>query len=268
MSKRIYNAIDNYLNKDLFSMETFLDMLHELIVDDPIKPADKTIASRYSFVKNYLRKNYGSEFTEEDLKPMRPPTEIIDRIVNKDKVLKENKLDVLFSQLDIDKILDLDNTKNIYDKFIYLMFISGRRMAEIKEPKYLLKLNRGNANTIKMNLAKKNANNIDTLFIVKLMPNTLNAKQFRSEVNRIREISEDISTTDFNKRLNKKIKKMFQGKNWHSHTLRGLSAIYNYETNNKEGLSRNPYIMKYLNQDVLDSSLSYQNYKLVVEEEI
>ncbi len=51
--------------------------------------------------------------------------------------------------LDIDKILDLDNTKNIYDKFIYLMFISGRRMAEIKEPKYLLKLNRGNANTIK-----------------------------------------------------------------------------------------------------------------------
>ena len=268
MSKRIYNAIDKYLNENEFVMETFLDKLNELIVNDPIKPADKTIASRYSFVKNYLRKNYGSEFTEEDLKPMRPPTEIIDRIVNKDKVLKENKLDVLFSQLDIDKILDLDNTKNIYDKFIYLMFISGRRMAEIKEPKYLLKLNRGNANTIKMNLAKKNANNIDTLFIVKLMPNTLNAKQFRSEVNRIREISEDISTTDFNKRLNKKIKKMFQGKNWHSHTLRGLSAIYNYETNNKEGLSRNPYIMKYLNQDVLDSSLSYQNYKLVVEEEI
>jgi hypothetical protein len=266
MSKRIYNAIDNYLNENEFIMEDFLELLHELIVNDPIKPADKTVASRYSFVKNYLRKNYGSEFSEQDLKLMKPPIEIIDRIVNKDKVLKENKIDILFSKLDIDKILDLKNNKDMFSKFLYLMFISGRRMIEIKQPNYLLKLNRGNVNSIKMNLAKKKKEFEDKLFVVNLTPDTLTGKEFRSEVNRIREVTEDISSTDFNKRLNKKIKKLFPGKNWHSHTFRGLSAIWNYEKNNKENLSRNGYVMNWLNQDVLDSSLSYVNYKLVQED--
>ena len=56
MSKRIYNKINSFLmeNDDDFEMDEFLDLLDELIVKDPIKPADKTIATRYSLVKNYL----------------------------------------------------------------------------------------------------------------------------------------------------------------------------------------------------------------------
>ena len=267
MSKRIYNKINSFLmeNDDDFEMDEFLDLLHELIVKDPIKPADKTIATRYSLVKNYLREKFQSLFSEDELKKIKPDSSIIDRIVNKDKILRENKIDILFTKKDIEKILELENNNNIFDKFIYLMFISGRRMAEVLEPKYQVKLNRADKNSVKMNLAKKNKNNQDTLFEIKLTPDTLTGKEFRSELNKMRLITEDISTSDFNKRLNKKIKKMFAGKNFHSHTLRGLSAVWNYETNNKKGLSRSPYLMKFLNQDVLDSSLSYQNYKLVDE---
>ena len=186
---------------------------------------------------------------------------------------KENKLEHKLSDLnrkekDIEKILELENNNNIFDKFIYLMFISGRRMAEVKEPKYQVKLNRADKNSVKMNLAKKNKNNQNTLFEIKLTPDTLTGKEFRTELNKMRLITEDISTNDFNRRLNKKINKMFPGKNFHSHTLRGLSAVWNYETNNKKGLSKNGYVMKWLNQDVLDSSLSYQNYKLVEEAEV
>ena len=141
-------------------------------------------------------------------------------------------------------------------------------MSEIKEAKYVIKLNRGKSNQVKMNLAKKNDNHRDTLFIVQLIPDTLSAKDFRIEVNKIRLTTEDISTNDFNKRLNRKIKQLFPGKSFHSQTLRGLSAVYMYETNNKDGLAKNPYIMKHLNQDSLDSSLSYSNYKLISEEEV
>ena len=263
MSKRIYNKINTFLQNEDFKMKDFLNELHEIIVNDGINPSDKTIATRYSLTKNFLRNNYPSDFSEDDLKNVRPNADVIDRIVSKDKILKENKTDVLFSKLDIDKILELGNSKNIFEKFIYLMFISGRRFAEIKEPKYQIKLNRGKTNQVKMQLAKKNDNHRDTLFIVQLIPNTLTGKEFRTEVNKVRLLTQDISSNDFNKRLNRKIKQLFPSKGWHSHTLRGLSAVYMYEKHNPDGLAKNPYIMKYLNQDSLDSSLSYSNYKLV-----
>ena len=268
MSKRIYNKINSFLQNEDFKMEDFLHELHELIVNDGISPSDKTIATRYSLVKNFLRNNYPSDLSEDDLKSVRPSSTVIDRIVSNDKILKESKKDVLFSKIDIDKILELGKSSNIFEKFIYLMFISSRRMSEIKEAKYVIKLNRGKPNQVKMNLAKKNSNNQDTMFVVQLIPDTLSAKNFRSEVNKIRLTTEDISTNDFNKRLNRKIKQLFPGKSFHSHTLRGLSAVYMYETNNKDGLAKNPYIMKQLNQDSLDSSLSYSNYKLVPHDEV
>ena len=268
MSKRIYNKINSFLQDEDFKMKDFLEELTDLIVNDGINPSDKTIATRYSLVKNFLRNNYPAEFSEEDLKNVRPNADVIDRIVSKDKIKKENKTDVKFSEIDIDNILELGKSSNIFEKFIYLMFISGRRFAEIKEPKYQIKLNRGKANQVKMQLAKKNDNHKDTLFIVQLIPDTLSAKNFRSETNKIRLLSEDVSTNDFNKRLNRKIKQLFPSKGWHSHTLRGLSAVYMYEKHNPDGLAKNPYIMNHLNQDSLDSSLSYSNYKLVPHDEV
>ena len=60
MSKRIYNKINSFLmeNDDDFEMDEFIDLLHEIIVRDPIIPADKTIATRYSLInfKVYLAK--------------------------------------------------------------------------------------------------------------------------------------------------------------------------------------------------------------------
>ena len=267
MSKRIYSSINKFLieNEEDFNMDQFLKLLNKIIVKDPISPADKTIATRYSLVKKFLRDKFASYFSEDDLRNIRPSSDVINRIINKDKINRENKTDILFTESDIEKILNLENSKNLFDKFIYLQFISGRRVAEIKEPKYLMKLSRGNQNSIKMNLAKKNVDNRETLFLVNLTPDTLSGKEFRNEVNKVRMITEDISTSDHTKRLNSKIRKLFPGKNFHSHTLRGLSAVWNYEKNNPNNLSRNPYIMKYLNQDVLDSSMFYSNYKLVDE---
>ncbi len=270
MSKRIYSSINKFLieNEEDFNMDQFLKLLNKIIVKDPISPADKTIATRYSLVKKFLRDKFPSYFSEDDLRNIRPSSEVIDRIINKDKIKKENKTDINFTESDIEKILNLENSKNLFDKFIYLQFISGRRVAEIKEPKYLMRLSRGNLNSIKMNLAKKNVDNRDTLFLVNLTPDTLSGKEFRNEVNKVRMITEDISTSDHTKRLNSKIRKLFPGKNFHSHTLRGLSAVWNYEINNPNNLSRNCFIMKYLNQDVLDSSIFYSNYKLIHEKKI
>ena len=134
MSKRIYSSINKFLieNEEDFNMDQFLKLLNKIIVKDPISPADKTIATRYSLVKKFLRDKFASYFSEDDLRNIRPSSDVINRIINKDKINRENKTDILFTESDIEKILNLENSKNLFDKFIYLQFISGRRVAEIK----------------------------------------------------------------------------------------------------------------------------------------
>ena len=60
MSKRIYNKINSFLQDEDFKMKDFLEELTNLIVNDGISPSDKTIATRYSLTKNFLRNNYPS----------------------------------------------------------------------------------------------------------------------------------------------------------------------------------------------------------------
>ncbi len=256
MSKRIFNQIDKYINEEEPEIEELNEYLEEIIVNDEISPTDKTILTRYSKVKKYLREQYGSDLSEAELKKIKPPSQIVDNVLESDKKVKEKKINIKFNQNDVDKILDYKNSKNLFELFIFLQFISGRRMSEIKEFEHNLRLIKNSKNQIKMKLAKKQDNGLEP---ITLIDNTISPEEFKIKVKKIRDMIEDISTNDFNKRLNRFIKKNIN-KNWSSHILRGMYGRYMFDTQNPENLNINGYLKKVLNHDSSDSSLSYSNF--------
>ena len=255
MSIRIYSTIKKFIDNEEPEIEQLNEFLNDLIVKDPINPTNKTVLTRYSKVKNFLREEYGNELTEAEIKQIRPPSDIVNAVLNADSKLKQTKTNIKFDNALIDKILSYKTSNNIYENFIFLQFISGRRIAEIKEFSNQIKLFKNTENKLKMKLNKKKTEKFD---IIRLIPNTLTPAEFKKKVSKLRNIIEDIDTEDWNKRLNRKIKKLL-GK-FTSHSLRGFYASYMFHKFNKENLNINAYLMNILNHDSIDSSISYSNY--------
>mgnify|MGYP003652692208 CR=1 FL=1 len=256
MSKRIFSSIKTFIEKNEPEIEELNEFLNELIVKDPINPTNKTILTRYSKVKAFLRDEYGKELTEAEIKQIRPPADIVNAVLNSDSKLKESKTNIKFSQELINQILSYKDSNNIYELFIFLQLISGRRVSEIKEFSNQIKLFKNNENKIKMKLNKKKTDKYD---IIRLIPETLTPAEFKKKVSKLRNIIEDIETADWTKRLNRKIKKLLN-KEYTSHSIRGMYGTYMFSKYNKENLNINAYLMNILNHNDIDSSISYSNY--------
>ena len=259
MSKRIFSQIDKYIINEQPEINELNEYLEDIIVNDEISPTDKTILTRYSKVKNYLREKYGNELSEEEIKIIKPPSDIVDRVLEKDQKTRQKKINIKFNQDDIDKILSYKNSQNLFEKFIYLQFISGRRLNEIKEFQHNIKIPKGQTYKFKMKLSKKIYDKESDTDLVQLIPNELDNISFRKKVKNIRDVIEDISTNDFNKRVNRYIKKNLN-KDWTSHVIRGLYGHYMFHKHNPENLNINGFLTQILNHDSSDSSLNYCNY--------
>jgi len=255
MSKRIFKNLSDFIEIHEPTMKELNEFLVDELVDDPIEPSNKTVLTRYSKVKNYIRENY-KEISEAELKQLRPPPEIVSAVLNSDAELKQTKKIIKFNQELVDKILSFKNSKNIYEKFIFLQFISGRRISEIKEFDNMIKNFKNNQNEVKMKLNKKKHDNFQ---IVKIMPNTLEPTEFKKQVKKMRDIVEDIDTEDWTKRMNRFIKKNL-GKDYTSHSLRGFYSGVMFNKFNPDNLNINAYLMNILNHDSIESSISYSNY--------
>jgi hypothetical protein len=110
-----------------------------------------------------------------------------------------------------------------------------------------------------MKLSKKKYDKESDMDEVQLIPNQLDNVSFRKKVKNIRDLIEDISTNDFNKRVNRYIKKNLN-KDWSSHTLRGLYGHYMFHKYNPENLNINGFLTQILNHDSSDASLNYSNF--------
>lgn len=254
MSKKIYREIDEFLFKnDTVEIEDLLIIISDLINQG--EPTPKTIATRYSNVKNFIRNNYGAEFTEKDLKLIKPEASVTTSILESDIIRRSEAKNIIYNDDLIKKILDLkDNHKNDYELALYLQFISGRRVDEIKSTEYITKPFK---DTIKMKLSKCKT---EDKCQIKLIPDTLNSKDFKKMLDNMRSRNVDISTNDWNKRLNKTIKKVIRS-DLTTHNLRGLYASWMFNKFNPENQNINGFITKILNHSSTDASLNYSKYK-------
>lgn len=254
MSQRLFKIIKNYTSNNDYTFGDLKDFIDENINNDNPKP--KTIATRYSLTKNFLRDNY-PEITDKQLKIIKPPDELTNSIIQKDLEIKSNKKNIKFDDILVDKILDFKNTDDLYELAIYLQFISGRRADELKDKEYKIRV--GKDNKVKMLLSKKNADKKKKYFPIELIPDTILPQQFKQSVNILRQNMNHIGSNDYIKRLNRKIKKLVRS-DLTSHNLRGIYASYMFNKFNPDNQNINGFTSKILNHDSDTSSLSYSNY--------
>ena len=253
MSKKLFLKLDDFLNEKSIDDEALLKYINELVMSN--EPTNKTIATRFSKIKAYLRENY-VEITEEFLKKVKPSDIIIQEIINSDAEKKTNKTNIHFNTKIIEDILNLKNSTNVYDKGIYLQFISGRRINEIFDDTIKLHMVKNTPDKIKFSSLSKKKN--EKPHIVKLIPD-ISAKEFRNHIYKLRQVVNGISLNDYNKRLNKRIKKKISN-NLTSHNLRGMYGMFLFSKYNEEDQNINGFITKVLNHDSSDASLHYTNY--------
>ena len=252
MSKKLFNKLDLFLEQEPEDKE-LVDYVSELVMSND--PTNKTIATRYSNIKKYLRENYIG-ISEDTLKKLKPDDKIIQSIINSDAEKKNNKKNIHFDKDDVTKILELRDSSNVYDKGIYLQFISGRRINEIFDDDIRLTMLKNAPHKIKFSSLSKKTN--DKPYVIQLIPD-ITAKEYRDEIYKLRKIVSGISLNDYNKRVNKRIKEKI-GKEFTSHNLRGMYGVYLFNNHNLEDQNINGFISKVLNHDSSDASLHYSNY--------
>jgi integrase len=254
MSQRLFKVIKSYTDNNDYSFQDLKDFIDEKILED--QPKAKTIATRYSLTKKFLRDNY-QEISEKQLKLIRPEDDITLSIIEKDLEIKSNKKNIKFDKDLIDKILEFKETDDVYLLSIYLQFISGRRADEIRDKQYKIRV--GKDNKLKMQLSKKNEKSKNKFYNIELIKDTISPKQFKDSINIVRQNFQHIQSTDYIKRLNRRIKKEVRS-DLTSHNLRGIYSTYMFHTQNENNQNINGFISSVLNHDSDNSSLNYSNY--------
>jgi len=267
MSKTLINKVIDYIEDNDVEDEEIKKYIDEVV--NTGNPTIRTISNRYSLVKKAIKENFDG-FSAEFLKSIKPPDEIIKKILTEDIETRSAKSNFTFTGKMVDDILALKNSEDLYDIGIYLQFISGRRASEIYQhtndhDKIKVERIKNKPNLIKFSTLHKKNN--DKSEVIELIPNTLNSSEFKSMYNKINN-ELNISTQDYINRINMRLKNIFpKVSNMSSHKLRGMYARYMYETNNDENQNINGYLTRILNHDSPESSLSYSNYRFIAHKQ-
>ena len=266
MSKQI-NRLKEFMNDDR-SKEEIIDKVKELAFSNEAK--DTTILARYTQLKKFLRDNY-PDLEKEFLYKLNPPLEMTYRVNLHNKRIRAERLNFVYDQKMIDKLLSYKNYTNFKypDRALasYLQFISGRRISELLSHDIKLGITKKEPEVVKFSYLKKNKTK-DKLEIVRLLPNTIAGKEFKVLMNVLKkfmgkseseeELQNDINI--FTNNLNYFLKIQFPKRGMHSHVIRGLYANYYYHMYNPTNININGFITKILNHTGDTSSLNYSKY--------
>jgi len=249
MSKKLLTKLESVLQQKKLTPENLITTVHTLANSNDPKP--RTVLSRYSHLKKYIRNNY-PKYPESVLKQMRAPDEMIDSIIQDNNEIRSRKKSVSFSDKTLEDLMALKDSSNIIDKLNFLTFTSGRRQSEIidcvfhKVPKNL------NMLCVK-GLKKKKENQTFKSHKIKLykIKNTEWLKLHKSVIKAL----DGLSVAELNKRQNARLKKTIS-KSYTIHTLRGIYAHALWlESDRKQNI--NGFITEVLNHDSPDTSLNY-----------
>jgi len=213
----------------------------------------RTIASRFSLMKKHVRDNH-PKYSDDVLRKLAPPRELTQSIIDSDRLVRNAKQDIRFDQELVDTILGLKTSPNVFQRFVYLQFVSGRRISEVFESDFKAVPKKNDI--IKMKLSKKKD---DKFYNIELMNDTT-SQEFRKMLTDARKAVTGMSLTDFTNRLNRTVRKAVR-KDLTSHSLRGLYGVYRYHTDNPAKQNLVGYISRVLNHGASsESGVNYSNY--------
>ena len=213
--------------------------------------SDATKSVNYSKVKK-LFKDYTSDATF--LKEIRPDPILTAKLFkdNKERLKRVKLLNI--DKETIIKILSFRNSKrDVFKLFIFLLFVTGRRVSELMYSDITLKP-KSNDLTIS-HILKRNDKNQYLSF-----PPIVSPKIVLRALDDFKSAFLYTNPNTFNKNVNAHIKRHF-GSKFHSHVLRKMYAIYLYQFRNEDEMTINPFLQKVLLQQTLTSSFFYTGIK-------
>lgn len=259
MSKKSLKKLDEYVQQQNPNKEDLSEFVRELAYLN--NPTDRTITVRYSQIKKYIRDNY-PQFDEEFLKTLTPPMDLTKKVISENKERKLTRKMVEFDQKLVEDILELRDSDNPYEVSIFLQFVSGRRVNELYDND--IRINSKSPREVSMRLSKKSSGSRNKYHKFNLLKDTITNKRFKDKLMKMRSSVNGVSLADFTNRVNRKIKQLLR-KDLSTHDLRGIYAVFGFNTENDDDLNLLGYINKVLNHESqsLDSSQSYASFKYV-----
>ena len=253
MSKKQLTELNKFITDEKPSEDELSKMVDTMARSND--PTVRTISTRYSKLKRHIREEHPS-YSDKFLKGLNPPKEMTQAIIADNKIRRNAKKLVDFDDDLVEKILELRSSASPYERAAYLEFISGRRINEIHSGEFG-RLSNSKPREVRMRLSKKKD---DKLYKFDLIKDTLTAKEFKTAVMRVRTATDSMSIADFTSRVNRAVKKSVRS-DLSSHDLRGLYAVYRFETDNPERQNLTGYISEILNHgSSSDSGIAYSNF--------
>lgn len=215
-------------------------------------PKERTITWRYSMVKRYLKtitKN------QDFLNKVKPDDALTDRVVRLNLQKRDSEKRIVIDKEFINKIISFEKSKDIYEMYMYLLLISGRRLRELTEAKFT---NVKSSNEVLICGIKKKGFSLGANVSAKaetFKPLVSKTKFFRV-YRKFYRIYKNSNIKNISGNLQRIIKQKL-GKDFKAHDLRKIYAIYSYKFKNKKNLKINSFIKDVLNHTSIDSSISY-----------
>jgi integrase len=256
MSKQQLQQLDAFINDSKPTEAQLSKKVDEMARSND--PTVRTISTRYSKLKKRIRDNHPS-FSDKFLRELNPPKEMTQAIIVENKVRRNAKKLVDFDDDLIGKIYALKDSDSPYDRAAYLEFVSGRRISEIHGGEFG-RLSKSHPREVRMRLSKKKD---DKAYKFDLLKDTIDAKDFKAAVLKVRSATHGMSMSDFTSRVNRVVKKDVR-KDLSSHDLRAMYAVYRFETDNPDRVNLTGYIGDVLNhEDSSDAGIAYSNFNYV-----
>ncbi len=246
-NKKLNEIVSDY-KKD--SNETkVLSELKKLIMSHK---SERYITVLYSKAKKEFKKHSKDQTF---LKKISPPTELTQRVLSENVTRRDNQT---MMQVDRDMLVEIAKFKsgrNSTQLAIWIMMVSGRRVSEVANGKFVVK--KGSKNIFFKGMLKKRTDVQGEHELFLLTSKTT----FRKVYQKFKQMMKGRSSATLNDTVNKKLKSMF-GPEMRSHKLRGIYANYIIKFHNPENLKPNTVIMNALGHSTTTTSLSYTGFEL------
>lgn len=256
LSKKIQSDIN--LLKENFTdsnKNETLSKIKDIVLND--SPKNRTISTRYSIIKKQFK-----EITDDQdyLKLIRPEDSITKSLIELNAKIRDEQKQIIISEETINKLKGLENTDDVFELAIYLLFITGRRVSEILSSSFS---NIKKSKNIKIDGVKKRTDDGNDCEFPPLVSKTKFFKLYK----KFMKILKFNNKNTFHRTLNRKLKKIL-GKTYKPHHLRGIYVTYLFKFRNTENMKINTFIKENLCHQSTNSSLSYTGYRMDFNKDI
>lgn len=222
-------------------------------------PSDRSLIVRYSKARSYLAKYTKNKAT---LDKLLPPRELSKRVSEEDRRRRDNQTKITVTKTLVDKLFSLKVSNDLYSQCIHLLFVTGRRTAELINASFTAAGEYINIDGV----LKRSDDGKNCKFrpILSVKETIAYVRKFQKQY---KQTYDNGDVALFRRSLNRHIKRIL-GRVVHPHMLRGIYVNYMYKFRNKENKKINTFIMDELCHETVTTSMNYTGYEIAFDEDV